>query len=393
MPGDLREAAAGARRLLIIRLSSIGDVVHALPVSAAFGETFPHLSISWIVEEMSAEIVTGNPFVRDVIVIPRSRWKSGRFRSPRVWVEYAAFLKRLRSSRFDITIDLQGYGKSGLMALATGAPCRVGWWRLKEGAQIVSRAIPKARSSVHRVEWFLDCAAALGADTSCPRFPLHIPDTATLRARQLLQEAGIDSDQRFVVLNCATGSAARRWGAIHYAQLAAGFADGFGLRSVLVGSAKDKKVNSRVAALAETMLVGRCAAMRPLDLAGQTSLKELAAVLQASSLHIGGDTGSMHIAAALGTPVVGIYGPTDPAHAGPWGQLDRVLERRTLCANECGVRRCVRTTDAQLVSRVGVVEEPASPRAHDEPTAVCLAAIPASEVLRKAGEVLYATER
>src|ERR1041385_1708149 len=90
------------RRLLIIRLSSIGDVVHALPVSAALGEAFPQMEITWLVEEMSADIVTGNPYLNEVLVVPRSRWKQGRLRSPQVWREYLGFLGALRRRRFEV---------------------------------------------------------------------------------------------------------------------------------------------------------------------------------------------------------------------------------------------------------------------------------------------------
>src|SRR5438034_4016718 len=89
------------RRLAIIRSSSIGDVTHALPLSAALGEAFPNLELTWIVEEMSAEIVTGNPYLKEVIVIPRSRWKKGRWHSPQIWREYMAFLAGLRRRQFD----------------------------------------------------------------------------------------------------------------------------------------------------------------------------------------------------------------------------------------------------------------------------------------------------
>src|SRR5579883_3466398 len=145
---DLRSV----RRLLIIRLSSIGDVTHALPISAALGDAFPHLEISWVVEEMSAEIVMGNRYLREVFVIPRGRWKKGRWKSPQVWREMAAFYADLRRRKFDVSLDLQGYAKSAPVALAAGAPHKLGWWSLKDGANLVSRALPRRPESEHRVE-------------------------------------------------------------------------------------------------------------------------------------------------------------------------------------------------------------------------------------------------
>lgn len=324
------------RRLLVIRLSSIGDVVHALPVSAALGESFPNLEITWLVEEMSADVVTGNRFLRDVIVIPRARWKRGR-RSPHVWREYAALLADLSRRRFDVTLDLHGQAKSAVFALATGARWRFGWRRLRDGAQFVSKALPARPDSVHRVEWYLDTARALGADGTDVKFPLAIPDAARLRARETLCALGLDAAAPYAALNPAVGDQARRWGTARYAELTRLLAREKGLRSVLIGSDKDRTVCDEAAALAAD---GVGAELRPVSAAGRTGLKELAAVLDGCAVHVCGDTGSAHIAAALGRPVVGIYGPTDPAHAGPWAQAENVLARRDLCRPDCSLRRC-----------------------------------------------------
>src|SRR5262245_55151213 len=150
------------RRVLIIRLSSIGDVIHALPVSAALGEAFPHLELTWIVEESAADVVRDNPYLHDVIVVPRERWKRGR-KSPDIWREYLGFLRMLRERRFEVSLDLQGYAKSGLMAWAAAAPYRLGWWKQQDMAGMISRPLPHRPESIHRVDWFLDVARALGA--------------------------------------------------------------------------------------------------------------------------------------------------------------------------------------------------------------------------------------
>jgi lipopolysaccharide heptosyltransferase I len=371
---DLRSA----RRLLIIRLSSIGDVTHALPVSAALGEAFPHLELTWVVEEMSADIVTGNPYLHEVIVVPRTRWKSGRWRSPQVWREYRAFLAGLRRRRFDVTLDLQGYAKSGLIALAAGTPHRFSWWRPRDGSGLISRALPRRPESAHRVDWFLDVVRAFGAEPERVRFPLHIPDAARQRARELLCRGGIGPEAPFAVLNPATGDQVRRWGAERYAQVAAELAKRHGLPSVLVGSGKDVALCEEVRAAALSGVENGhapCAHVpAPLNLAGQTSLKELAALLERSAVHICGDTGSAHIAAALERPVVAIYGPTDPAHAGPWGQTENVLSRRELCRADCGGACALAAGNG---NGNGVV------------TARCMAEISPEAVLTKVEQVLY----
>ena len=363
------------KRLLILRLSSIGDVTHALPLSAALKEAFPHLEITWIVEEMSAEIVTGNPNLHEVIVVPRSRWKRGRWRSPQVWREYGAFVKTLRSRRFDVTLDLQGYAKSAFMALATGAPHRYGWWRLRDGANFVSRSLPRRPQSLHRVDWFLDVGRALGAEPKRVTFPLHVPEAARSRVRELLADGGIDPAAPYAVLNPAVGDQTRRWGAGRYAELARGLAHRCGLPSVLIGSGKDAEICGEVRTLALEGFEWPAEIAAPFSLAGQTDLKELAAVLEGCTVHICGDTGSAHIAAALERPVVALYGPTDPDMAGPWGQSDNVLSHRELCAVKCSVKQCVYTC--------------AGGSAPQENIARCLAAITPAEVLQRVERIVY----
>ncbi|MCW3095623.1 MAG: lipopolysaccharide heptosyltransferase [Chthonomonadaceae bacterium] len=376
-------------RLLIIRLSSIGDVTHALPLSAALHEAFPNLEITWIVEEMSAEIVLGNPTLHEVIVVPRSRWKQGRWRSPQVWREYFAFMKALRARNFDVTLDLQGYAKSAFMALATGAKHRFGWWRLRDGANLVSRSLPRRPQSLHRVDWFLDVGRALGADPQRVTFPLHVPEEARRKVHGLLIAGGIDPTKPYAVVNPAVGDQTRRWGAQKYAELVQGLAVWFHLPAVLIGSSKDAVICEEVRTLALRDLPiqaeGRTLATDvsvwpnemppPVSLAGQTSLKELAAVLEGCAVHICGDTGSAHIAAALERPVVAVYGPTDPAMAGPWGQSDHVISHRKQCHATCSVKQCFYTRGGGGFQ--------------GETIARCLAFLSPTEVLQKVESVLH----
>ncbi|HZO90774.1 MAG TPA: glycosyltransferase family 9 protein [Chthonomonadaceae bacterium] len=386
------------RRLLIIRLSSIGDVVHALPLSAALAEAYPHLELSWVVEEMSAEVVTGNPYLKEVIVVPRGRWRQGRLRSPHVWSEYLAFLAGLRQRRFEVTLDLQGYGKSALMALAAGAPYRLGWWRLRDGAGLVSRALPRRPESAHRVDWFLDVARALGVEPKTVRFPLSIPDVARAQVAARLCAAGIAPQRPYAVLNPATGNEVRRWGAERYAELAAGLASRFGLPSVLIGSGKDRPICEEVITRARQKMerasplasaTNAEAPLEPVSLAGQTNLKELAALLEGCAVQVCGDTGSAHIAAALGRPTIGLYGPTDPAHAGPWGQSENVLSHRALCHADCTVRQCAFVDAPPHSKREGEDAGPEGKALPEDTTARCLRAITPDEVLQRIERVLH----
>ena len=383
------------KRILIVRLSAIGDVVHALPLASALKDAYPHLEITWLVEEIPADMVLGNPDLHDVIVLPRSRWKRGRTRSPRVWAEYLAFLGELRRRRFDVTIDLQGYAKSALLALATGARYRLGWWRLRDGANLVSRALPRLPTSIHRVDWFLDVARALGIPNPGVRFPLHIPIQARESIAARLASAGIAGGRTFVVMNQAAGNPPRRWARQRFGELALEMALRFGLPTVLIGTTPEAADCEAVVEQVRTGLEARIGGdgLAPLNLAGATTLKETAALLDSCALHVSGDTGSTHIAAALGTPVVAFYGSSDPAHAGPWGQFDHVLARRDLCSPACTVRQCAYSvmdggSAGALTSAALASTDAGDPLLS---SARCLNAIIVEEALVKVEEVLTAT--
>jgi hypothetical protein len=174
-------------RVAIVKLSSIGDVVHALPVSAALKRSFAHLQITWIVEERCAEMVTGNPYLHEVLTIPGKAWRHGAWH-PRTWQEVQRIVGVLRSRHFQLTIDLQGLLKSAVVAWLTGAPVRIGYHWQREGAWLFNRVVPKEPSSKHAVQEYLDVARYLGAETEPVEFPLFIPREA--------EEQGLPSSQR-----------------------------------------------------------------------------------------------------------------------------------------------------------------------------------------------------
>lgn len=352
---------------LILRLSSIGDVVHALPVASALKRAHPHLRLTWIVEEMSAPLVMHSPCLEEVLVIPRQRWKRGRLRSPGVWAEYLHFLRDVRSRRFDLCLDLQGYAKSGLLALASGAPYRYGWHRLRDVARLVSHPVPPRAQPAHRVEQFLDVVRMLGVDAEPVEFPLGIPAEARARAQALLRQAQLAEGAPFAVVNPAAGSPTKRWPTERFAEVIAALARRAGMRSVLVGIARDAHVTQAVSALAARMLPQD--SLCPADLTGQTDLLALAALLERCAVHICGDTGSAHIAAALHVPVVSIYGPTRPELHGPWGQLNYAVRPDTPCPSGCSERRCVRLAATQSL---------------DDPSAYCLREISSDRVIEAA---------
>jgi heptosyltransferase-1 len=312
-------------RVLIIKVSSIGDVVHALPVSAALGEAFPHLKLTWLVGEQAASMVQGNPYLHEVIVLPGD-WQKRPFALGTPG-RFLALRRELRARRFDLAIDLQGLLGTALFALACGARYRFGCDWLREGSHLLLTRIPRRPESIHIVDQMLDVARFLGAPATSVKFPLHISPEEDARALELLESVGIADRQEFLAVNPTEGGGPGHKG-LGVERLTALFnelgRDG-GPPIVLVGGNGDR-------ALGEALL--QLARPRPRDLIG-TTVKEMAAILRRAALHFAGDTGSAHIAAALGTPVVSIFGRSNPVRLAPYGQADWVVQRRGECAPVC----------------------------------------------------------
>jgi lipopolysaccharide heptosyltransferase I len=316
------------QRLLIIKLSSLGDVVHALPVASALRRRFPPLHLTWAVERQHAALVRHHPAIDDVVVLPPFAWSNAADRGWLAAVRHA--LQTVRAQRYDIVLDLQGLMKSSLVALASGTRFRMGVPPQREGARFVSRAVPLPHRELHAVDRYLAAAQFLGAPPEPVEFALPVQPEATVLITQRLATKGVATGARLIVINASTARREKTWPADQWAQVIDELAgDG---TVVLIGTAADRQHLRAITRLAHRV---------PVDLVGETTLEELIALLERSTLHIAGDTGTLHIAAALGRPVVGIYGPTDPAQHGPYGQLDAALRRAERCGRTCP-RICAR---------------------------------------------------
>ncbi len=339
------------QRVLIIKMSALGDILHALPVAAALGEAYPHLEISWFVEAHLAPLLTGNPYLTEVITLPKYRGRD--LRSMHCLRDVGRHLKAVRHRRFDLTLDLQGLTKSATVAYASGAKLRFGYHWLREFARMVEKPIPHRPESLHIVDQYLDVARFLGAAVEKPNFPFHIPEADRNTVEAMLCAEGIDPNLPFVTLNPASAKAIKQWGTDRYAALSDRLYDQYGVPSVLLTA--DMAVAAEVTAAAKRA---------PISLAGRTNLKQLACAVQRSTVHVCGDTGSGHLAAALGRPVVSLIGPTDPERVCPYGQRSNTLSRRECCGTTCDWHHC----------------EFAHPR--------CLDAISVAEVADKVGGLL-----
>ena len=302
------------RRVLVIRLSSIGDIVHALPAVAALGETFPELRIDWLVEASYATLLADNPYVRRVVTLDTLSWRGG-LPPFAVLEEMQRTLSGLRQSAYETAIDFQGLWKSALLAFLAGASQRVGLagpWIREPGAAILYTQRVPATGRKHVVEEGLALAEHLGARVGRWQFPLpHNPeDDRSVDDRLSRLEA-----QEFIIINPGGGWKSKRWAPENYARLLRRLEARLGSKFLLTGSPGESESIREILERAEA----KRAFYFP------SSVVEFIALARRARLFLGGDTGPMHLAAAVGTPVVAIHGPTDPARNGPFSPADIAL--------------------------------------------------------------------
>jgi lipopolysaccharide heptosyltransferase I len=296
---------------LIVRLGSLGDIIHALPALAALREAHPGARIDWVVDARHAAILALADGVDRRIIVAGG---------PRLRAMLAA-VAELRRSRYDAAIDFQGLMKSALLARASGAARVIGFgiWHLRERGARPFYTEAHDADARHVIHKNLELVSRLGARAGEPRFPLRVPESGAVPF--LRSTLGIASDAPFALVNPGGAWPNKQWPPERFGAIAAELRDRHGLGSaVLWGPGEEAIADAVVAA-------SRGAAVR----APRTTIDDLVALAAAAALMISGDTGPLHIAAALGTPVVGIYGPTDPARNGPFSPDDMCASRFAEC--------------------------------------------------------------
>lgn len=312
--------------LLIVRLSAMGDVIHTLPAAQALREAFPEATIGWLIEERWAELLCTpattrraprspqRPLVDWVHAIKLREWGRSLSTVPTVQ-QIAKVWNDVRSVHYDVAVDLQGAVRSAVLARWSGARVVYGAAETRESPASLWYTRRAITRGTHVIEQNLSVAEAVaGRRLGMPRVELPRDDEIGQKVDQQLADVGI---RDFAILNPGAGWGAKRWPAERYARVARALADQ-GMRSILNYGPGEEGL----ALAAETASGGAASAFK-------TSITELIALTRRAKLFIGGDTGPLHLAAALRVPVVGIYGPTDPARNGPYGTRSVVLRSAT----------------------------------------------------------------
>jgi ADP-heptose:LPS heptosyltransferase len=326
-------------KILLIRLRLIGDVVFTTPAIRAVARRFPGARVSYLVEPHASPVVLGNPLLDEVIVAPRP---AGRIR---IW-EDVPLAARLRAARYDLVIDFHGGPRAAWLALATGAPRRIGYTVAGRGWMYTER-VPRARGlrPRHSVENQWDLLAPLGIPPPDPEVDAtemrEVPE-ARARVAAALEQAGVAEADRVVIIHVSAGNPFRRWPPESFVGLVIRLAASVDCRIVLTSGPSDAAAANRVREEAARRLPAgrRTVIVRTPEL----DLAELRSLAGRAALFIGGDSGPLHVAGTTGTPIVALFGPTLAARSAPWRPAryaTESLEVHGLACRPCEQRRCV----------------------------------------------------
>jgi lipopolysaccharide heptosyltransferase I len=316
-----------ARRIALLKPSALGDVVHGLPVLTALRRRYPQAHITWVVNRSYEPLLCGHRDLDATLAFDRRAAHRGPWAAARTWTH---FLGELRRGQFDLVVDLQGLFRTGVMAAVTGAPRRVGLSTAREGARWFYTDAVEVRDfdALHAVDRCWLVAEAFGVGHLDKEF--HIPLHAEARAWAEERLAGCP--RPWLVLGLGSRWPTKRWPPAHFAVLARRARASFGGTTIFVGGREE----AGLAQVVREQLQGPV-----VDVMGTTTLPQLAALLARADVMVANDTGPLHLAAALGRPVVAPYTCTRVRRSGPHGQEANAVETTVWCAGSY-LKRCSR---------------------------------------------------
>ena len=334
-------------RILIIKLSAIGDLVHALPFLEVLKKRFPHARIDWLVEEDAYQVIKGHPAINHVIVSGRKAWQrrllNGKEFLPAM-KEISNFIRDVRRYKYDLVIDLQGLLKSGILVCLSKGRQKIGMTGSREGAGIFLNVPPfPVDYNQHALKRYLSVARYLGCDISSWKGDIPVFESDKRAVRRLLDKHRL-LKRPIIAINPMARWETKLWEPDRFADLADRIRDNLSCDIIFTGSGNDKKVIKEISGMMKE---------RPVNLAGKTSLKELACLYSISGALVTTDTGPMHIAAAMGCPVIALFGPTDPLRTGPYGRSHRVVRADLECSpcfkKSCSHKNCMKDITVEMV--------------------------------------------
>jgi lipopolysaccharide heptosyltransferase I len=327
------------RKILIVKPSSLGDIVHSLPFLNVMRTCFPDAQIHWVVAKGFEGLLEGHPMIDRLLVINKDAWK--KISCARDTInEIRELFRALKRERYDLVIDLQGLLRSGIISKATGAPLRIGFHEAREGSRVFYTHKVVGGKDIHAVERYLRIAEFLGDKVSDISFPL--PPAESLSPLNI-QHPTFKIDEPYVVLVPGARWKTKRWPPEKFGRLSSMLP----VQSVIAGGKSDTDIAEEIVSLSGG---------KAMSLAGKTDLKDLGEIMRNARFVVSNDSGPMHIAAALGIPVFAVFGPTDPKRTGPYGKGHSIIKADVSCApcfkRTCDDMKCMKNVSAEKVFEI-----------------------------------------
>jgi heptosyltransferase-1 len=319
-----------AKKFLVVRLSSLGDIIHTLPAYSALRRNYPEAEIRWLVEPKGKEILDLVPGIDRVITVELKRWKPGSLGFRR---EFLRLREEIRD-RDQVALDFQGLVKSGFLAFISGAGRRLGFHRknLREplASMFYTEHLAKVSEEIHVIEKNLKLLSLLGVEENAYDFPLVLPEGLRGTIRKKLRGMGLNGEKKLILLNVGAAWKTKRWYADRWVRLIRTIGNEGIFPLLLWGSEEERE------------LAGRIGQETGVALAPPLKVAEAMALIKEASLVVSGDTFALQAACALSRPVVGLFGPTNPRRNGPFKAGDRIVHPHLECGN-CYKRVCAAT--------------------------------------------------
>jgi len=318
--------------ILIVKLSAIGDVIHTLPSLTSLRRLYPRAHITWVVEEAAADLILNHPQLDKVLVSHRKTWmknfKKGQFKKN--YGEVTQFVRDLRKRPYDLVIDFHGLFKSSIIVFLSGGKRKLGYDSLQElSGLFLTEKIPEDMDK-HAVDRYLDFPLYLGAKKKKVEFILPSSADTENKVKLLLDDYELQ-ENKFVAINPIAYWDTKLWDNEKFAKLADLIQDKLKIKVIFTGS--ESKSIEEITSKMES---------KGINLGGKTSLMQLACLFKKALMVITTDSGPMHLAAAVETPVIAIFGPTDPSRTGPYGKGHTII-RTNLSCSPCFLKKCKTT--------------------------------------------------
>ncbi len=336
MRGDPKDL--NGKKILFVRLSSLGDLILTLPTLKAIKDRYPKSYIAWLVQDALQDVLSGNPYLDELIPVDLLS-VTDKYATPATWLRGGArFFRNLararrifRARRFDVVLEFQALFKSGIFASLNWGAERYGFKNARELSHLfLNRPIFVRDKSRHAVENYLQFARYFGCPTEEVEFPIYIPPEDDRYIEGILRQGGVKPGDLLVFVSATARWRSKFWEQGAFARLGDALVRGYGAKLVFSGLPSERGYLQEIRSMMQE---------DALVMAGRTTIKQFLALMRRSRLYVGVDSGAMHAAAAFGVPVVALFGPSNSNWIGPYGQEGGIVQVGLPCA-PCNKRDC-----------------------------------------------------